>query len=106
MDPFYSTLIIASVIGIALCIASSLHQTLKGRDMLDAWADSNGYQIVHRKLCTFFRGPFFGNSSKYQQVFYVAVEGADGSTRTGYVRCGSLCWGVYTDQVDVRWDDE
>jgi hypothetical protein len=87
--------------------ASSLFWTTsRSQDLLQRWASQNGYRIIEAKYAYFFKGPFFWTSSKGQTVYRVIVEDEAGLTRSGWVRCGSWAFGVLSDQVQARWDDE
>ena|SRR5437868_2077655 len=77
----------------------------RSQSILQKWADVNGYQIVEKERRTFLKGPFFWSSSKSQIIFRVVVRDEQGYTRSGWVRCGSWWWGLFTDDVDVRWDE-
>jgi len=77
----------------------------RGKSMLETWAYQNGYEILSREECWLFRGPFFWSSSKGQKVYKVSLRDADGIVRNGYVRCGSYWIGLWSDKVELRWDD-
>src|SRR5262245_8247254 len=74
--------------------------------LLQRWAKQNGFRIVREEYCWFSKGPFFWTSSRGQTVYYVTVEDKDGVRRNGWVRCGGLFLGLFSDKVEVRWDDE
>jgi hypothetical protein len=77
----------------------------RGLSMLDVWASENGYDILSREACWFFRGPFFWGTSEGQKVYKVTLRDQDGRVRHGYARCGGYWLGLWTDRVEVRWDD-
>ena len=72
--------------------------------MLEQWAERNGYRIIEADYRNVFRGPFFWTTGKTQTVYRVTVEGKDGE-RTGWVRCGSHLFGLFSNKVEVRWDE-
>jgi hypothetical protein len=76
----------------------------RSQHMLFRWAEENGYQILDYQAKILNRGPFFW-ASKGQLVFRVAVEDAHGTQRTGWVRCGSYWGGIFSYEVDVKWDN-
>jgi len=91
---------------VSVIIAASFYwSSSKGRSMLEQWAAENGYDIQSQEECWFFRGPFFWTSSKGQKVYKVALRDRDGRVRNGYARCGSYWLGLWSDAVEVRWDD-
>jgi hypothetical protein len=72
--------------------------------ILKKWADENGYDILEKSYCHFFRGPFFFRTTKNQTVYRVTVRDKRGNVGTGWVACGSWWWGLLSDQAKVRWD--
>lgn len=78
----------------------------RSRNILQNWADQNGFRLMEEKYVHFCKGPFFWTSTKGQTVYRVVVQDAAGYTRSGWVRCGSWMWGIWSDQVQVKWDDE
>jgi hypothetical protein len=76
----------------------------QSNSLLNQWASENGYHIIRQEYRT-FKGPFFWTSSNGQTVYYVVVEDSEGNRRRGWVRCGGWWFGLWSDQVDVRWND-
>ena len=89
-----------------LMVVSMTYSSNRSRRILQEWADENGYQLLNAKYAYFFKGPFFWTSSKSQTVYRVQVRDADGRTRNGWLRCGSWMLGLWSNQTQVRWDDE
>jgi len=77
---------------------------LRSREMLNRWAEDNGYQILSSEYRWLRRGPFFWTSSKGQIIYYVVVRTSDGQTRRGWIRCGSFWCGLLQDRVEERWE--
>ena len=77
----------------------------RSRSLLDQWAADNGFRIIESSYRNLVRGPFFWTTSKSQTVYRVTVEDGRGSIRKGWVRCGTWLAGLWSRQVDVRWDD-
>jgi hypothetical protein len=100
MEALFAVAAIAVLIGLSFWWQSS-----RSSSLLQRWAEENGYRIVRREYRTFFRGPFFWNSSKGQTVYYVVAEDSAGARRSGYVRCGGWWLGLVSDRVEVRWDE-
>lgn len=73
--------------------------------LLDQWARSNGFTILSREICLFFRGPFFWTTTKGQEVYRIRVRDQAGNPRSGYVRVGGAWLGMMSDHVEARWDD-
>src|SRR5689334_4578654 len=102
-DLTYVALIVAVL---ALVLMFWRWQLRRGDEILRNWAAASGYRIVDQEYKPFFTGPFFWTTAKGQMVYRVLVDDMKGHTRSGWVRCGSWLWGVWSDQADVRWDDE
>jgi len=79
-----------------------LHRS-RSRSVLGGWAAANGFEIVRSDQRYFSRGPFFWTTSKGQTVYYVTVRDAQGGLRSGWVRCGSWWFGLWSDRAEVRW---
>lgn len=84
---------------------SMLWHFSRSGDVLQKWADENGFRLIERHYHHFRRGPFFWTTSKGQTVYRVTVQDANGNTRSGWVRCGSWMWGLASNRAEVRWDD-
>ena len=98
---------ICAVLAVAgLVVASMMWQFSRGSGMLEEWAAESGYRIVDSQYRMLARGPFFWTTSKGQSVYRITVADAQGRTRSGYARCGSFFLGLWSDKVEVRWDDE
>src|SRR5262245_14678068 len=77
----------------------------RSRSLLDRWAAEHGYEVLRAEYRSFFKGPFFWNSSKGQTVYRVTIEDEDGRVLSGWVRCGGWWLGLMSDHVEVRWDE-
>jgi len=77
----------------------------RARTLLQSWADQQGFQIQAAEHRWLNRGPFFWTTSRSQVVYYVTVLDMAGRTRRGYVRCGSFWLGLFSDKVEVQWDE-
>lgn len=77
----------------------------RSRSILKQWAKENGFEIVHAKLRWLVQGPFTGWSEKGQTVYRVTVRNRHGQERLGWVLCGGIWSGLFSNQVRVEWDD-
>jgi hypothetical protein len=100
-----TTIVIVVLAAVGLTAAMMTWSMSRGRQILDLWAQTNGYRINSSEVRWLRRGPFFWTTSKGQMVYYVAVSTPGGQTRRGYVRCGSFFWGLWKDQVEERWEE-
>jgi hypothetical protein len=101
-----SALITAAIIVpvAALLISAVVWSRRRSEFLLRQWAEQNDLRIIAQEERKFFRGPFLWNSSKGQIVYHVTVEDQDGNLKGGFVRLGSWALGIFSDQVEVRWD--
>jgi hypothetical protein len=97
--------VLIPVLFIAFAVGSIWWSRTRGLSLLENWARGQGYEILTREECWFFRGPYFWSTSKGQKVYKVSLKDLDGHVRTGFVRCGGYWLGMLSDDVDVRWDD-
>ncbi len=91
---------------IVLAIVSMSWTFARSSSILETWARENGYRLLSSEYRWLSKGPYFFRTSKGQTVYRVSVQDAQGRTRSGFVRCGSWIFGLLSDKVDVRWDDE
>jgi hypothetical protein len=87
---------------------SYLHY-VKARSLLQAWADANGYKILHARRNSLLMplGMYF-STSKYQVVYHVAVYDASVKRiRSAWVRLGTYWTGSMDgDAIQVKWEHE
>ena len=96
----------AMILGVlVLMVVIIAWRVSRSHGMLVRWAEENGYQIVHQEHRLLRRGPYFFRATDDQAVYYVVVTDRYGRERRGYVRLGGWFLGLFSDQVDVRWDD-
>ena len=66
----------------------------RSAEILQKWADDNGFQIVAKELRHFFKGPFFFTASKHQTVYRVLSStrrGGSGRDGSNVAAGGSEC---------------
>jgi hypothetical protein len=105
MDSHNVLVVLGGILIAAIVVLSFVWSASRGKSMLEGWARENGYHIVFREECWFFRGPFFWTTSKGQKVYRVMIEDREGTYRNGYVRVGGWWLGLWSDHVEARWDD-
>ena len=76
----------------------------KSKRLLEKWATENRYQLLHAEYRSIRKRPFLW-SAKGQAVYRIEIRDEQGSTRKGWVRCGSWLLGVFADEVAVKWDE-
>ena len=91
------------VIAVGILYGAYTFMKTRSEEILNKWAYENDYQILELQPKVFNRGPFIW-ASKSQSIFWVAVEDAEGTQRTGWVKCGSYMGGIFSDKVEVKWD--
>lgn len=72
--------------------------------MLQKWINENNFVLLERTAPWIKDNPFFGSSNRSQKVFYITLRQSDGQIRRAWVRCGHALWGVWVEQVEVKWD--
>ena len=92
-----------SILGVILIAA--WHFT-RSRELLERWAVEHGFTIIHGEYRYLFLGPFSWSSGRGQTVYNVRVRDDNGRERSGWVRCGSMSFGIISDKTEVIWDDE
>ena len=88
----------------ALVVVIVVLTSARGGDILTRWAQENGFTILERQQVVFYKGPFTLTSTRSQIVYRVTVQDNTGSTRSGWVRCGSWWGGLISNAAEVRWD--
>lgn len=92
-----------SIVGLAVVLM--IWHFAKSASVLEQWATSRGYKLLASERRLLFQGPFWWRTSESQVVFRVTVRDADGGLRHGFVRVGGWFLGMWSNQVDVEWDD-
>jgi hypothetical protein len=77
----------------------------RSREVLDQWAQTNQFEIIHAEFRNIFQGPFSFRTTQGQSVYYVKIRDRNGYERSGWVRCGGFLTGIFSDKVEVRWED-
>jgi hypothetical protein len=77
----------------------------RSRALLNRWAADSGFQIIESHYRVFRKGPFFWTSSRGQTVYFVTIRDRQGYQRSGWVRCGSWWWGLWSTETQVRWEN-
>lgn len=90
---------------IALAAAGICWNFSRSQTIIEEWAASQGYEIVHSEYRWFFRGPFSWFTSDGQTVYFVTVRDCNGIERSGFLRCGGYFFGLFSNKAEVRWDD-
>jgi hypothetical protein len=95
-------IVITVVVG-AINITILYWMLARPRHILDKWADKNHYRILERTLVRPWYLLLFAFSCGIV-VYRVRVETEQGEQKVGWVRCGSLLWGVRSDKAVVTWE--
>jgi hypothetical protein len=88
---------------VVVVIMLIFHQS-RADSLLQGFLVRNGFRLIEKQRVWFFRGPFFFTTGKGQEVYYVTVQDRHGSIRSRYVRCGGWILGMFSNNVEVRWD--
>lgn len=104
-----SALFMALLIALLLVGYLGYRHYVKARALLQAWADANGYKILHARRSNLLMPlAMYFSTSKYQVVYHVAVFDASiRRIRSAWVRLGTYWTGAMDgDAVDVKWEHE
>ena len=103
MDAVVSPLGILGLVALVVGVAAWYYR--RATNVLEQWAEGNGYELLSSERCWCWQGPFFWTTSESQEVFYVTIRTPQGETRRGWVRCGGWLAGLLSNEAEVRWDD-
>jgi len=98
--PVVLILIFVAVVAVSFSWSAS-----RGSSILEKWAAENGYRLLAAEKRFLRLGPFFLRCGKGQVVYYFTIALSDGTTRSGYARCGGWFLGLMSDAIKVEWDD-
>ena len=73
----------------------------KANTMLKMWADGNNYQIVSKEYTNSIESGF--PYSRANIIFNVRLVDENGIQKTAWVRCGNRNFGVFFNEVEVKW---
>lgn len=91
---------------LAIILLSLWWTTAKSQRLIQQWAAKNEYQLVASEERYVRRGPFLWTTSRGQTVFHITVLDPAGRRYSGFVRCGSWFGGLFSDKVEVIWDEQ
>lgn len=89
-----------------LITLSHLWQKKKSEDLLNFWAEENSFQIISFERRHLLQGPFFLITSKAQVVYYVSIVDNSGKKRSAWIRFGGWFTGLFSDNLEVKWDED
>ena len=100
--------LLLSVVFLALICWVVYRRYVDARALLQAWADANGYRILHAKHRLFMPLGLILTSSRAQVIYHVALyDTARKRNRAAWVRLGTYWMGAMDgDAIDVRWENE
>lgn len=78
----------------------------RSQSVLKHWAARNEFEIVHEELKWFYKGPFTWLNNRGHTVYRIKVRDKNGQERTGWVRCGGIWLGLFSDEATVKWDED
>lgn len=94
----------AVLAGIALVSILACIHLQSGQNMLEAWAEKQGCQLLEAEYAAFpLRGPYIW-ASRNQAVYRIKVQFSGGSMRWCWLCCGTPFFGVAVNVIDVKWD--
>ena len=94
-----------AVVIVAIVVANVFYVNRRSRAILDNWADRTGLTLVEANWSFLWPMSFWLTTSRNQTVYRIKVRDHAGRTRSGWARCGTWFVGLWSDNVDVYWDD-
>jgi hypothetical protein len=88
-----------------LVVASIAWRVSRSRSILHEWAADHGFQADLLRIPLVRARTFLLDDEQVPDGLRVTIEDGRGSIRKGWVRCGTWLAGLWSRQVDVRWDD-
>ncbi len=73
-------------------------------DILMRWADANGLWLIRYRRSWRFWKVSGQDAPTGRDVVYVTVRDPQGDVHTGWVRCGSRWFGLFSDDAGVEWE--
>ncbi len=98
---------IVSVLIVLLIIAIVWWGYSQSIHIIGRWADRNGLQLVSSSRCYWTLGtPFWAALNQRNRTLYrITVADSVGNRMSGYALCGGAFLGMWSDRVEVKWDD-
>lgn len=103
MDDLLALLIVFFVAVVAVVTIVWTRQ--RANTLIERWAAANGYHLTGREPRYLRTGPYFWRHSRSQQIYYVTITDASGRSRAAYLRLGHWFFGLFSDTLDVTWED-
>jgi hypothetical protein len=95
--------ILIAVVIIGYCAWAILWTYSRGPNLLEDWAQRNGFRLVSYQYQWFHKGPFW-LASKDTKVYRITVVDPVGKFHTGWALCGNRLFGLWSNSVEVKWD--
>ena len=92
----------ACLVLVPLAIAHTLR---RGRRLVEKRVKAEGLEPVSMEARFFRIGPFSYVDAKHYSFFRVTARAQGGRTRFGYARAPGFITGLYSKDVELRWDD-
>ncbi|MEO8604264.1 MAG: hypothetical protein ABI629_16935 [bacterium] len=99
------TFLLVAIAVIGLSVVFDRHRAQRAQAILADWMRENGWQLVSSTRRWLPPWSLLFRVSRYQLVFRVEAHDAQGRRSTGFAVCGGWWLGLFTERVDVRWDD-
>jgi hypothetical protein len=102
----YWGFIIAGAV-VTVMVVYLLRKPSLDRSVLEQWASSKRFEILHFERCFFCGGFRWWTTSQKQIVFFVTVRDNAGHERSCWVRFGYFMGGGYsTKEPDIIWNEQ
>lgn len=101
-----SFLILLIIVTAILVLAITAYLIIgRSKKIVQAWADSQGYELLKCHYRAARKGPFLLTSSSGQTTCRISIRTSDGRIKNGWIKCGGFFLGIMNNKVKVVWDD-
>jgi hypothetical protein len=77
----------------------------RSQKLIEQWTSEHGYELISANRSYWKIGTPFWATSKSQRVYRLVARDQQGNVYSGYALCGGRFMGLWSDRVEVKWDD-
>lgn len=75
----------------------------KAGKVIRAWSDKHNCQLMKIQYKPFRKDPFYWESTRYHNLFYVILKNENNNTCHAYFKFGSIFKSTFEKELDIRW---
>ena len=104
MDPFV-IILVGFLLLVVVALAAIFWESRRSSRMITDWAEELGYTVLAKKQPLVNLGPFRWENPHGRTFYHVTVRDSLGQEHGGWVCCGAEWLGLFSNRVEVRWDN-